>query len=66
MKRIMTYAMALAASGIFCSCNNASELPPIDEGYATTFVLPEPENLTQEERTYIEQLEAEYEAAIKQ
>lgn len=46
------------------SCNNASELPPLNEGYATEFILPDPTDLTSEERAYIQQLQDDYNASI--
>lgn len=54
--------IALAA---LCSCRKADELPPLNEGYATTIVLPDGVNLTNEERDYLEDLEEEYEEATK-
>ena len=47
------------------SCRKASELPPINDGFATEFILPDPENLTSEDREYLEELEKEYTDAIK-
>lgn len=46
------------------SCDNASELPPMNDGYATEFILPDPVNLTMEERDLIEALQDEYNADI--
>lgn len=47
-----------------CSCRQASELPPIQDGYATTFVLPDPVDLTPEDRALIKALQEEYNNAI--
>lgn len=47
-----------------CSCRRASELPPIQDGYATTFVLPDPVDLTTEDRALIKALQEEYNNAI--
>lgn len=46
-----------------CSCKQASELPPIDEGYATEFILPDPVDLTSQDREFIKQQEKEYKDA---
>lgn len=61
MKRILIISLAAMA---FSACNQASELPPINDGFATKFVLPDPVNLTAEDREYLEQLEKEYEESI--
>ena len=62
MKKILLLAMALVA---LSSCRKADELPPLTDGYATDFILPDPENLTQEDRDFLEDLEEEYENATK-
>ena len=48
-----------------CSCRKADELPPLNEGYATKFILPDGVNLTSEERDYLEALDQEYQDATK-
>ena len=58
MNRILFIALFIMA---LCSCRDASELPPLTDGYASDFIMPDPENLTQEERDYLEDLEEEYE-----
>ena len=62
MKRIFLIATVFVA---LCSCRKADELPPLNEGYATTIVLPDGVNLPDEERDYLEDLEEEYEKATK-
>ncbi len=64
MKKIIYIAAIIAIAGL-SSCNNPSDLPPLDTNYDRSFVLPEPEVLTMDERTYIDQLRQEYETAIK-
>ena len=49
---------------VLCSCRQASELPPIQDGYATTFILPDPVDLTSAERDFIKEQQAEYNNAI--
>lgn len=64
---IKTIAVAAAAAMTFffaVSCDNADELPPLNEGYATTVVMPDPVDLTSEDRAYIQQLQDEYNAAV--
>lgn len=63
MKRTLLIIFAIL---VICSCRKASELPPLTDGYATEFIMPDPENLTQEERDYLEALEEEYENSTKQ
>jgi len=46
------------------SCNQPNELPPLNEGYATTVIVPDPEELTSEDREYIEEVQNEYDEAI--
>jgi hypothetical protein len=61
MKKILLLIVAIMA---LCSCRQASELPPIQDGYATTFVLPDPVDLTTEDRALIKALQEEYNNAI--
>lgn len=63
MIRISIAAMT-AICGL-CSCRSASELPPINDSYARDFILPDPVNLTLEDREYLEALEQEHENAIR-
>ena len=63
MKKTLLIAIAIMA---LCSCNQASELPPIEEGYASSFILPDPVDLTQADREFIKQQDAEYTNAISQ
>lgn len=62
MKKIVLISISVLS---LCACHQASELPPVTDGYATEFVLPDPVNLTSEDREYLEALEKEYEEAIK-
>lgn len=62
MKKTLLIAIAIMA---LCSCNQASELPPIDEGYASSFILPDPVDLTQADVDFIEAQVTEYKSAIK-
>lgn len=63
--RILICAGAAAVSLVsLASCDNASELPPMNDGYATRFILPDPVDLTMEERDFIEALQDEYNADI--
>ena len=62
MKKILYIAIAILA---FSSCRKASELPPLSDGYASEVDMPDPENLSQEERDILEELENEYENSTK-
>lgn len=62
MKRILLISITLLT---ICSCRKADELPPLTDGYAKDVIVPDPENLTQEERDFIEELENEYENSTK-
>ena len=55
----------LALAAFAGACKKPNELPPLNKGYATYFILPEPTDLTVEDREYIEKVEKEYEEAIK-
>ena len=46
------------------SCKPASELPPLSEGYATKFIMPDPVELTSADREYINDLRDEYNKSI--
>ena len=63
MKKILLITSAIL---VLSSCNRASELPPIDEGYASSFILPDPVDLTSSDREQIRAQEAEYKNAISQ
>lgn len=58
------FAAMLMMSAV--SCDDADELPPMNDGYATEFILPDPVDLTMEERDFIEALQDEYNADIAQ
>ena len=62
MKKIIYIALAVLA---FSSCRKASELPPLSDGYADEVILPDPENLTPEDREFLAELENEYENSTK-
>ena len=63
-KTITTILIIVLAAMLLNSCDNASELPPLDNGFATQFILPDPVDLTEEDRAYLDELEEEYENAI--
>ena len=63
MKRTLLTLIVILALG---SCKQASELPPIQDGYASSFILPDPVDLTPEDRALIKEQEAEYKDAISQ
>ena len=60
MKKIL---LAIISIILLASCKQPSELPPISDGYATEFILPDPVDLTAADRAYIKELEAEYKSA---
>lgn len=62
MKRFIFFAIILSSLAL-SSCRNADELPPVNKGYASTYIMPDPVNLTAEDRAYLEELEKEYNAA---
>ena len=56
------FAAMLMMSAV--SCDDADELPPMNDGYATEFILPDPVDLSMDERDIIEALQDEYNADI--
>lgn len=60
MKRILFITISIV---MLWSCKPASELPPLSEGYATTFIMPDPVELTSADREYINDLKDEYNKA---
>lgn len=66
MKRFFIKLIIAFSAIAAYSCNRASELPPMNEGYATEFILPDPVNLTQEERDEIKKMEEEYFSSTNQ
>ena len=62
MKKILIFLFAVMS---ICSCRQANELPPLTEGYSSEIIVPDPENLTQADRDYLEALEKEYEQATE-
>lgn len=70
-KRMKYGALALTAAVLLplCGCNSYDECPPLNEGYATTYLMPEGIYLSDEDWEAVEALEQEYEdflAAQKQ
>lgn len=63
MKKIVFIILAIMA---LSSCRQANELPPLNEGYAKEFILPDPVRLTMEEREYMQELRDEYNNATIQ
>ena len=64
-KTIITAAILLLGAAALSSCNQPNELPPLKEGYASKFIIPDPIDLTAEDRQIISAMEEEYENAIQ-
>lgn len=64
-KTIITSAILLLGAAALSSCNQPNELLPLKEGYASKFIIPDPIDLTAEDRQIINAMEEEYENAIK-
>ena len=68
MKRDMKYLVMAACAAMAMmsavSCDDADELPPMNDGYATEFILPDPVDLTAADREVIKELQDEYNADI--
>ena len=68
MKRDMKYLVMAACAAMAMmsavSCDDADELPPMNDGYATEFILPDPVDLTAADREVIHELQDEYNADI--
>ena len=68
MKRDMKYLVMAACAAMAMmsavSCDDADELPPMNDGYATEFILPDPVDLTAADRELIQELQDEYNADI--
>ena len=66
MKRDMKYLVMAACAAMAMmsavSCDDADELPPMNDGYATEFILPDPVDLTAADRELIQELQDEYTA----
>ena len=65
MKKTIITAAILLLGAALSSCNKPNELPPLKEGYASKFIIPDPIDLTTEDRQIISAMEEEYENAIK-
>lgn len=68
MKRNVKYMIMAAFAAMLMmsavSCDDADELPPMNDGYATEFILPDPVDLTAADREVIQELQDEYNADI--
>lgn len=64
-KTIKSAAMLLLILAATSSCRQPDELPPLKEGYESDFIIPDPTDLTAEERAVVDALEEEYENAVK-
>lgn len=56
----ITTAAVLVLAAACCSCNSVPEQPPLNEGYDTSFIMPEAEVLSEEDRAIITEMEDEY------
>ncbi len=65
MKKTIISAIILLLGASMTSCQQPNELPPLKEGYASDFIIPDPTDLTAEERAVVDALEEEYENATK-
>ena len=66
MKKTIIPAIILLLFGAaMTSCRQPNELPPLKEGYASDFIIPDPTDLTAEGRAVVDALEEEYENATK-
>lgn len=67
MKAIQTLLYcALAAGPLLVSCETVSDTPPVNDGYATGYRMPDPDILTDEDRKFLEEQEKEYQQALQQ
>lgn len=61
MKKYLILLVAAGAAAALTSCGGKyDETPPINDGYASKFILPSPTLLTAEEKAEVEALRAEY------
>lgn len=65
MKKTIISAIILLLGAAMTSCRQPNELPPLKEGYASDFIIPDPTDLTAEERAVVDAMEEEYENATK-
>ena len=64
MKKTVILSLVLLLFGAaMTSCRQPNELPPLKEGYASDFIIPDPTDLTAEERAVVDAMEEEYENA---
>lgn len=61
MKQTIQFFLCAAALTVLsASCENVSDTPPINQGYATSFRMPDPDILTPADRKFLEEQENEY------
>lgn len=64
-KYLLMLLAALGVSLVLSSCGGSyEETPPINNGYASKFILPSPTRLTNSDKEYLEALRAEYNESI--
>lgn len=65
MKSIVIFSIIALSLGFFASCQKTDEVPPVQTKYASSYRLPDPKPLTNQDRAYIDSLEKEYENNTK-
>lgn len=64
-KKIGTVLGMAALLWLAAACENVSETPEVNKGYATNIRMPEPDVLTDADRAFMEAQEAEYKQNAK-
>lgn len=59
-KYIFAAVVTTVLSAVATSCESYDEVPPVEQTQASSYKMPDPETLTQEDRAVIEEMEKEY------
>ena len=65
MKRLVYIAMAAMAVMITSACKNVDDEPQINQGYATSYRVPDAEPMTAEDSAVVAAQQLEYETNAK-
>lgn len=66
MKRLISAIIISASlSATFVACEKYEETPSVNDGYATSVIIPDPVPMTAEDSAYVDAVKAEYDQNAK-
>ena len=66
MKKILILFLVAQALVTITACQHTDDVPPMRDKYGTTYKMPEPKTLSQEERNELDSIANEYNKSMNQ